>query len=223
MDAQPFVNWFRQAGPYINAHRGKTFVILFSGEAVEDERFPRLIHDLSLLYSLGIRLVLVHGARPQIEQRLHEAGQELRYVRGLRITDSEALTKVKQAVGRVRIRIEARLSMGLPNSPMHGARIRVVSGNFVTARPLGVREGIDYCFTGEVRRINCPAGTVILHRRPRWGALHGDNPRLLMAGFVQNPQVCRNPGGKPLYPPADSVLYPPRQLACGRRQGVPSR
>jgi amino-acid N-acetyltransferase len=157
MDAQPFVNWFRQAGPYINAHRGKTFVILFSGEAVEDERFPRLIHDLSLLYSLGIRLVLVHGARPQIEQRLHEAGQELRYVRGLRITDSEALTKVKQAVGRVRIRIEARLSMGLPNSPMHGARIRVVSGNFVTARPLGVREGIDYCFTGEVRRIDTPA------------------------------------------------------------------
>jgi amino-acid N-acetyltransferase len=149
-----FVEVFRQAGPYINAHRGKTFVVLFGGEAVLDPRFPSLIHDLSLLHSLGIRLVLVHGARPQIEERLRADGRELYYVNGLRVTDGEALIGVKQAVGRVRIRIEANLSMGLANSPMHGARIRVVSGNFVTARPLGIRDGIDYCFTGEVRRID---------------------------------------------------------------------
>ncbi|HHW76049.1 MAG TPA: amino-acid N-acetyltransferase [Xanthomonadaceae bacterium] len=151
---EPFVHWFRQAGPYINAHRGKTFVVSFGGEAVEAENFSSLIHDLALLHSLGIRLVLVHGARPQVEERLREAGRELRYVNGLRLTDADDLRYVKQAVGRVRIRIEARLSMGIANSPMHGARLRVVSGNLITARPLGVRDGVDYGFTGEVRRID---------------------------------------------------------------------
>lgn len=157
MDEQAFVSAFREAGPYINAHRGKTCVVLFGGEAVLGDSFPRLIHDLSLLHSLGIKLVLVHGARPQIEQRLQEAGQELHYVNGLRITDSNALVSVKQAVGQVRVLVEAHMSMGLANSPMHGARIRVISGNMVSARPLGVRDGVDYCFTGEVRRIDAPA------------------------------------------------------------------
>jgi amino-acid N-acetyltransferase len=157
MNGQYFVDAFRLAGPYINAHRGRTFVILFGGEAVLDTRFAGLIHDISLLQSFGIRLVLVHGARLQIEENLKLSGLSLHYANGLRITDSEALEKVKEAVGRTRIGIEARLSMGLANSPMHGARIRVVSGNFVTARPVGVRDGVDYCFTGDVRRIDTQA------------------------------------------------------------------
>jgi len=78
----------------------------------------------------------------------------MRYVNGLRLTDGDDLPYVKQAIGRVRICVEAQLSMGLANSPMHGARLRVVSGNLITARPLGVREGVDYGFTGEVRRID---------------------------------------------------------------------
>ena len=154
MPPDSFVQWFRQAGPYINAHRGKTFVVLLGGEAVEADSFSSLIHDLALLHSLGIRLVLAHGARCQIEARLREAGREPRYANGLRITDAEDLPSVKQAVGRLRIRIESRLSMGVANSPMHGARLRVVSGNLITARPLGVRDGVDYGFTGEVRRID---------------------------------------------------------------------
>jgi len=154
MNLERFVHWFRQAGPYINAHRNRTFVVLFGGETVEAEHFSSLIHDLALLDSLGVRLVLAHGARPQVEARLREAGRELRYVNDLRLTEGEDLRYVKQAVGRVRIRIEARLSMGLANSPMHGARLRVASGNLITARPLGVREGVDYGFTGEVRRID---------------------------------------------------------------------
>ncbi len=157
MDSADFVQWFRQSGPYINAHRGKTFVVLFGGAAVEADSFSSLIHDFALLHSLGIRLVLVHGARPQVEERLHEAGRQLRYINGLRLTDTHDLRYVKQAVGRVRIRIEARLSMGVANSPMHGARLRVVSGNVVTARPLGVRDGVDYGFTGEVRKVDAQA------------------------------------------------------------------
>ncbi len=159
----PFVSWFRNSAPYINAFRGKTFVISFDGDAVADARFPHLIHDIALLNSLGIRLVLVHGARPQIEQRLRERGAEVLYVNQLRVTDATALTCVKEAVGSVKVEIEALMSMGLANSPMAGARIRVASGNFVAARPLGVRDGVDYGHTGEVRRIDAEALQRYLH------------------------------------------------------------
>lgn len=152
--ASQFVSWFRDSSPYINAHRGRTFVVMLGGEAVADARFPHMVHDLALLNSLGVRLVLVHGARPQVQQRLAAAGVEMRFAHGLRVTGDDALPCVKEAVGRVRIDIEALLSMGLANSPMAGARIRVANGNFVTARPLGVREGVDFRYTGEVRRID---------------------------------------------------------------------
>ncbi len=152
-----FVDSFRHSAPYIHAHRGRTFVLVFGGEAVEDALFPGLIHDIALLHSLGIQLVLVHGARPQIERKLSAGGIEMEYARGLRITDDAALVYVKEAAGSVRVEIEALLSMGLANTPMSGARIGVSSGNFVTARPLGVRDGIDYCHTGEVRRVDAPA------------------------------------------------------------------
>ncbi|MGQ9660106.1 MAG: amino-acid N-acetyltransferase [Thermochromatium sp.] len=153
-ERDPFVGWVREATPYIHAHRGRTFVIAFGGEAVADARFPELVHDIALLHGLGIRLVLVYGARPQIERRLLEQGAELRYVNGLRITDDRALACVKEAASLVRLEIEARLSLGLANSPMAGVRIPVVSGNCVMARPLGVIDGVDYAHTGAVRRID---------------------------------------------------------------------
>jgi amino-acid N-acetyltransferase len=164
-----FVTWFRSVTPYIHTFRGKIFVIAFGGEVVSDGKFIELVHDFNLLASLGIRLVLVHGARPQIESRLQMDQQEISYVQGMRATDATALQCVKEAVGKVRVEIEALLSMGLPNSPMANAAIRVASGNFVTARPIGVLEGVDLQYTGEVRRINAPAildqleqGTVVL-------------------------------------------------------------
>jgi amino-acid N-acetyltransferase len=164
-----FVDWFRGASPYINAHRGRTFVIQFGGEAVADPHFPALVHDLALLSTLGVRLVLVHGIRPQIEQRLAARGIPARSHRGLRVTDDAALTVAKEAAGAARVEIEALLSMGLANSPMAGARLRVASGNFVTARPLGVRDGVDYGHTGEIRRVDragiereLEAGSVVL-------------------------------------------------------------
>jgi len=149
-----FVHWFRQATPYIHAHRGRTFVITFGGEVVAGTDLSDLVHDLALLHGLGIHLVLVPGARPQIEERLRLRGAELRYVDGLRVTDAAALTCVKEAAGAVRVELEALLSLGLANSPMAGVRIPVVSGNFVTAKPLGVLDGIDYQHTGVVRRID---------------------------------------------------------------------
>ena len=152
-----FVSWFRSAAPYIHAFRHKTFVIAFGGEMVSEDQFIALAHDLNLLNSLGVQLVLVHGARPQIEEELTERGAEIRYAEGMRVTDDNALKCVKEAAGTVRVEIEALLSMGLANSPMAGADIRVASGNFVTAKPMGVRNGIDLMHTGEVRKIDIVA------------------------------------------------------------------
>jgi len=159
-----FTYLFRNSAPYINAFRGRTFVIVFSGDALLDDAFDNLVHDFALLHSLGIRLVLVHGARPQIEQRLALFGVDVNYANNIRITDDTALQCVKDAVGSTRCEIEALLSMGLANSPMAGARLRVVSGNFVTAKPYGVRDGIDYLHTGEIRRIDNDAITDLLDR-----------------------------------------------------------
>jgi len=148
------VHWLRHASPYINAHRDCTFVLMLPGEAIEYEGFANIVHDLVLLHSLGVRLVLVYGARMQIAEKLAERGLAQSYEGELRITDSAALTAVIEAVGALRTALEARLSMDMAASPMQGARLRVVSGNLVTAKPIGVVDGIDYQHTGEVRRID---------------------------------------------------------------------
>ena len=153
-----FVRWLRQVAPYVHAFRGRTFVVAFGGELfTERQRFLSFVHDLNLLDALGIRLVLVHGARPQIEAELKARGARSRYAQGLRITDDAALMAVKQAAGVLRIEIEAVLSQGLPRSPMAGAQIRVNSGNFITARPIGVRKGVDFLYAGAVRKVDALA------------------------------------------------------------------
>lgn len=152
-----YVKWFRNSAPYINTHRGKTFVVMFGGEAVAHPNFANIVHDIALLNSLGVKLVLVHGARPQIEERVRDAGIESRYHNDLRITDDIELRCVTDAAGSLRAHIEALLSMGVANSPMHGAAIRVCSGNYVTARPIGVVDGVDLRHTGMVRKIDAQA------------------------------------------------------------------
>jgi len=155
---EEFVRWFRQTAPYLHAFGGRTFVIGFGGELItERARFAQFIQDVNLLAALDIRLVLVHGARPQIEAELKAKGLRSRYAKGLRVTDAAALVAVKHAAGALRVEIEALLSQGLPSSPMAGAEIRVASGNYIAAQPLGVVEGVDYQFTGLVRKVDAPA------------------------------------------------------------------
>jgi len=155
---EDFVRWLRQTAPYLHAFGGRTFVIGFGGELIaERARFAQFIQDVNLLAALDIRLVLVHGARPQIEAELKEKKLRSRYAKGLRVTDEAALVAVKQAAGVLRVEIEALLSQGLPNSPMAGADIRVASGNFIAARPIGVVDGVDYQFTGLVRKVDATA------------------------------------------------------------------
>lgn len=154
---QQYVDWFRASSPYIHSHRGRTFVIYLTGETITHSGFPHLIQDIALLNSLGVKLVLVHGARPQIEQQLKTLNIKSRFHKGWRISNAETLPGIEQAVGQVRVNIETHLSRGLINTPMAGAALRVVSGNFITARPYGVRDGIDFGFTGDIRKIDTQA------------------------------------------------------------------
>ena len=149
-----FVKWFRSATPFIHEFGGRTIVIAFGGEVLTDGEMIQLAHDINVLVSLEIRVVLVHGTRPQVEDQLRQHGVASRYAEGRRVTDSDALKCVKEANGIVRMEIEATLSTELANSPMAGADIRVASGNFITAKPFGVRNGVDFMHTGEVRKVD---------------------------------------------------------------------
>lgn len=154
-----FVPWFRSVAPYIHKFRNQTFVVGVPGEAIAAGKLPNLVQDLALIQSMGVRIVLVHGFRPQVNEQLRAKGHEARYHRGIRITDSVALDSAQEAAGQLRYEIEAAFSMGLPNTPMAGATVRVISGNFITARPVGIVDGIDFQHSGLVRKVDA-AGIV---------------------------------------------------------------
>lgn len=158
LDTFPFVSWLRAVAPYIHSFQGRTFVIAFAGELATDSELENLVEDIAMLHAMGMRIVLVHGSRPQIQEQLALHSIEPRYgsgqMLGYRITDPAAMECVKEAVGELRLDIEACFSQGLPNTPMAGSRISVISGNFITARPVGVVEGTDFMLTGLVRKVD---------------------------------------------------------------------
>ncbi|CAM3692090.1 amino-acid N-acetyltransferase [Polynucleobacter antarcticus] len=154
----PFVGWLRDVAPYIHSFREKTFVIAFAGELALEIGLENLIEDIAMLHAMGMRIVLVHGIRPQIEEQLSLRNIKSKFgksaLHSYRITDAAALECVKEAAGELRLDIEAAFSRGLPNTPMAGSRISVISGNFITAMPVGVVEGVDYIHTGLVRKVD---------------------------------------------------------------------
>ncbi|MDP2005051.1 MAG: amino-acid N-acetyltransferase [Rubrivivax sp.] len=152
-----FVPWFRAVAPYIHAYRGKTFVVALAGEAIAAGKLNTFVQDLSILHAMGIKLVMVHGFRPQVTEQLAAKGQVSRFVRGIRVTDPVALDAAQEAAGQLRFEIEAAFSQGLPNTPMANATVRVVSGNFLTARPVGIVDGTDFIHSGLVRRVDSAA------------------------------------------------------------------
>jgi len=154
LDHAQFVRWFREVAPYVHDFRGNTFIIGFGGELIRDGALNALIHDLSLLSALGIKLVLVHGSRPQVNEQLRLKGYPTQFGRGIEPTSAEALECAKEAAGEIRLDIEAAFSQGLPNTPMSHAQIRIISGNFVTAMPVGIVDGVDYQHAGKVRKMD---------------------------------------------------------------------
>ena len=160
-----WVSWLRSAAPYVHLHHGRTFVISFAGEVVADRTLlNHLVMDVSLIASMGMRVVLVHGSRPQIEELMGLRKLEGQFYKGVRITGPQELECVKEACGETRFDIEAAFSQGLPNTPMQHSRIKVVSGNFVTARPMGIIDGVDYLHTGVVRKVDAESIQDLLSR-----------------------------------------------------------
>jgi amino-acid N-acetyltransferase len=135
-------------------HRGKTFVVGIAGEAIAAGKLPNLAQDLALIQSMGVKVVLVHGFRPQVNEQLKAKGHTPQYSHGMRITDEVALDCAQEAAGQLRYEIEAAFSQGLPNTPMAGATVRVISGNFITARPVGIVDGVDFQHSGLVRKVD---------------------------------------------------------------------
>ena len=152
-----FIPWFRAVAPYIHAYRGKTFVVGVAGELIAAGKLNAFVQDLAILHAMGIKLVMVHGFRPQVDEQLAAKGHCSRYSRGIRITDAITLDCAQEAAGQLRFEIEAAFSQGLPNTPMANATVRVVSGNFLTARPVGIVDGVDFMHSGVVRRVDAAA------------------------------------------------------------------
>ncbi len=152
-----FVPWFRAVAPYIHAYRGKTFVVAIAGELIAAGKLSLFAQDMSILHAMGIKLVLVHGFRPQVTEQLLAKGQVSQFSHGRRITDAVALDCAQEAAGQLRFEIEAAFSQGLPNTPMANATVRVISGNFLTARPVGIVDGIDFQQSGLVRKVDAAA------------------------------------------------------------------
>lgn len=155
LPATAFIHDFRQAAPYIQYLRGKTVILAISSQVLLADRLPTLVQDIQLLAHLGMHLVLVHGTRHYLDRMLQQSGRELRYHRGRRITDDAALALVKQACGLVRFDIEAALSATPAQTPdRRNRRLRIASGNFLLAKPLGVLDGVDMQHTGNIRRVD---------------------------------------------------------------------
>ncbi len=150
MDTSAYARWFRGSTPYISRHRGSTFVVLLDGAAFAHANLVNIVHDLALVQVLGARLVVVHGARPQLDEALPEAS----FHSGRRITTPAQLPTILGVIGNMRARLEALFSTGVPTSPLRQTDIAVVSGNFVTAQPVGVVDGVDHELTGRVRKVH---------------------------------------------------------------------
>jgi hypothetical protein len=139
-----FVPWFRSVAPYIHKFRNQTFVVGIAGEAIAAGKLQHLAQDLAMIQSMGVKVVLVHGFRPQVNEQLKAKGHAAKYSHGMRITDEVALDCAQEAAGQLRYEIEAAFSQGLPNTPMADSTVRVISGNFITARPVGIVDGVDF-------------------------------------------------------------------------------
>ena len=164
-----FVPWFRSVAPYIHKFRHQTFVIGVAGEAIAAGKLQALAQDLAMIQAMGVKIVLVHGFRPQVNEQLQAKGHTPKFVNGVRVTDEVALDCAQEAAGQLRYEIEAAFSQGLPNTPMAGATVRVMSGNFITARPIGIVDGVDFMHSGVVRKVDTQgikrtldAGSIVL-------------------------------------------------------------
>jgi amino-acid N-acetyltransferase len=139
------VELIRQVFEYIHLFKGKIFVIKIDCALFAHPFFPGLIKDLVLLHRQGIRVVLVPGAKSQIDAVLEQYKVPWRSAAGIRISTPEAIPFIKMASFDVANKIMTRLAENNANG---------IIGNWVRARSIGVRDGVDFQNSGQVERIN---------------------------------------------------------------------
>ena len=112
--ADKFVEFFRQASPYIVNHHGSVMVVVIPGEVfVAKDILQGIVQDVALLQSLGVRVVLVLGSNKQVEEGLVDRGIVSEVVDGYRVTTPEALEVAMEAAGRNSVLTQALLSRGI--------------------------------------------------------------------------------------------------------------
>jgi amino-acid N-acetyltransferase len=145
-----FIQNFRLSAKYINLFNQNIFVIALSGYVFNEDQFEKIAQDINILHSLKIKVILVYGARPQVESVLVKNKIPVRLVKNMRVTSSAALKHVIEVNGAIRNKIEATLST--IKSVSEGMRLS--SGNFLTAMPVGIIDGIDMESTGKIRGVD---------------------------------------------------------------------
>ena len=148
-----FIQNFRLSAKYINLFNQNIFVIALSGYVFNEDQFEKIAQDINILHSLKIKVILVYGARPQVESILVKNKIPVRLVKNMRVTSSAALKHVIEVNGAIRNKIEATLST--IKSVSEGMRLS--SGNFLTAMPVGIIDGIDMESTGKIRGVDVEA------------------------------------------------------------------
>lgn len=138
------VEIIRQAFGYINKFQGKTFVIKIDSELISGQFFPVLIKDLVLLHQMGIRIVIVPGTRSRIDEILKTYNIQCRFVNGIRISPPESIPFIKMAAFDVSNKVMTLLAE---------CGAHAVIGNWVRARSIGVRDGVDFQSSGLVERL----------------------------------------------------------------------
>ncbi len=189
------IKWFRDSSPYIDAHRGKTFVVCIASDALQSENLPNVISDIALLDSLGGKVVVVFGGDHQIKAVLKSAGLNWAEGQGQRITTATQIKTVTSVLGQMYADLSARFSASTPESPEKRRTITTSTGNFVRAQPVGIKDGVDHQLSGLVRSINERA---IRHQ------LEGGS-------IVLIPSMGYSPSGETFHLDVDVVA---REVAC---------
>jgi amino-acid N-acetyltransferase len=148
------IKWFRDSSPYIDAHRGKTFVLCIASDALKSVNFSNVISDIALLDSLGAKVVVVFGGDHQIKAVLEATGSNWVQNGDQRITTATQIETVTSVLGQIYADLSARFSASTPESPAKRRAITTSTGNFVRAQPVGIKDGVDHQLSGLVRSIN---------------------------------------------------------------------
>src|SRR2546423_6933538 len=152
----------REALPYIQRFKGKTFVVKLSGKVTEEHAvLASLAEELALLHQVGIRVCVVHGGGKQLTELAEQLGVEQTIINGRRVTDDATLDMAKMIFGG---KINTDILAALRNCGVHAVGLSGVDGNIVHAvrRPpkevfnqeTGESKHVDFGHVGDVLEIN---------------------------------------------------------------------